>query len=154
MTCTNIFTMSKTINEMIANVVSFHPPTPTYNVSISDKCFKDNLNNRHIKCYNTLKFSLNNNIQIDKLYPWIRLKCYGVTKKCTNKNIVLIKLENKSTENFPDDPKFQYSNKSLNHNACNSPLSVLVSHGNATDLGLFLPVLVDMCTQWKVFSFI
>lgn len=122
MVCNDIL---KSFSNFVANSFSFQPPNPaTYSIK------KINDNNSQLDIHLNNK-SLND---ILKFYPSISYNIYSVPKylnKGLVKNrLILLELKNNVVTNF------------------NNIKNVVVSHGNATDIGKFLPYLIDFCIMY------
>lgn len=124
MACNNIL---KSFSSFVANNFTFQPPSPS-GYSISEK--KENSD--------IVNFDINGK-PLEKIlmyYPSVDYFTYSVPKVSKRKNqypIILLELINKKT--------FKLDNSNYK--------TIVFSHGNATDLGKFLPTLIDICIQYQ-----
>jgi hypothetical protein len=124
-TCTSLFSLSKEVKvaNMIANIIAFSPPTRA-SYSISEESKTDERG----ACYKKVNF---HHMEYDEIeYPWIEKQCYQIQKCTTKKRLIVMHIKNTSV---PKENKF----------------NIIFSHGNACDLGVIYPFLVDLSTQLK-----
>jgi len=117
------FAKKTNITELISNFAFLPPMEKNYNVIYSK------VNRKKGSCYEKIEFKhkyFNN-----ELYPWIELQCFSVLKSTSKKRIIVLRIINKIN-----------TGKDKN--------TIIFSHGNASDLGIQFPFLIDLSTHLKV----
>ena len=111
------------ITELLSNFAFYPPPEKNYNIVYSK------INRKKGSCYEKIEFT---NKYIDKqLFPWLEVQCFSILKSSNKKRIIVLRIINKKN-----------TDKDKN--------TIIFSHGNASDLGLQYPFLIDLSTQMKV----
>jgi hypothetical protein len=124
-TCKKCLSFAKKTNitELISNFAFLPPVDKNYNVVYS-KC-----NRKKGSCIEKIEFK--HKYFDSVIYPWIEIQCFSVLKPSNKKRIIVLRIINK--RNTGDDKN-----------------TIIFSHGNAQDLGLLFPFLIDLSTQLKV----
>jgi pimeloyl-ACP methyl ester carboxylesterase len=127
--CKKMFTIAKEMKvaNFIANMMAFNPPTKV-NYDLEEDNFSNNNSNSRGACYKPIKFIHKEYSNV--YYPWINVDCYQLQKCSSKKRIVLLHIENTFV---PKEKK----------------LTLIFSHGNACDLSVVYPFLIDLSTQLK-----
>lgn len=129
----------KSFTTMVANKFSFNAPNPpNYYIKINSNY--ENKDIERLNAYKNIDFYLKNGTSLQQIinsYPFLRAKSYYVSKLKREKYIkeedylVLLQIINKNSH-------------------CNDDsVNILFCHGNATDLGDSLGMLIDLATQLK-----
>ncbi len=114
-----------TCSNILKQINSFVADSVTFQAP-SPSTYSINIDENHNVIFYQKSKTLN---QILKVYPWVKGKCYNIKNK--KNKIVLIELLLLKNESMLNKKR------------------IIFSHGNACDLGMTLPLMIDFCQMYE-----